>query len=87
MDVEKFKAAVRPCLEAVIMANGGIDRVREIYRAMPSFVDFIAGWIAGLMRPLSFADCATAHLRYSQEELRRLYDLVRLRLDTESSTS
>jgi hypothetical protein len=86
MDVEKFKSQVRPVLEAVIAGNGGIDHVREIHRAMPSFVDFLAGWVAGAMRPFTMNDL-TNHNRYSQEELRRLYDLVRLRLDTESSTS
>ena len=43
MDTVAFKQAVKPHLEAAIEANGGLDRIRKLYSAMPGIVDFIAG--------------------------------------------
>jgi hypothetical protein len=87
MDVEAFKKEVRPCIEVAINANGGIDKVREMFRSMPSMVDFIAGWVAGSLRPVQADRAMTPHQRYTLEETRRIYDLVRLRIYSESSTS
>jgi hypothetical protein len=43
---------------------------------MPGIIDFIAGWVVrDLGRPIS------------HEEIRRVYDLVRLAIDTKSATS
>ena len=87
MDVENFKREVRPCIEVAIRANGGIDRIREMQRAMPAIIDFIAGWVAGSLRPVRGDHMLVEHQHYNQEELRRIYDLVRLRIEAESSTS
>jgi hypothetical protein len=87
MDVESFKKEVRPCIEVAINSNGGIDNIREMYRAMPSIIDFIAGWVAGSLRPVQVDRAGTPHTRYTLEETRRIYDLVRLRIDSGSSTS
>jgi len=87
MDADQFKKEVKPCIDVAINANGGIDRVREVHRSMPSIIDFISGWVAGSLRPAQAERLFTPHLRYSQEELRRIYDLVRLRIEAESSTS
>ena len=83
MDTEALKKEVRPHLEAAIEANGGIERVRKIYGMMTGVIDFVAGWTAAriVQSRLSHEN------KLTHEEIRRVYDLVRLRLDSESSTS
>ena len=79
-----FKAEVRPWLESAIERNGGIERVRKIYGLMSGATDFIAGWTAGMV---TRERRLTGRSDLSHEEIRRIYDLVRLRIDSESSTS
>ena len=100
MDTEtstRFKAEVKPHLEAAIVANGGIERVRKIYGMMGGVVDFLSGWIAGGVivdrrnKAIGIVRAARGEPELpedlSHEEIRRIYDLVRLRLDSESTTS
>ena len=91
MDTVAFKLAVKPHLEAAIEANGGLDRIRKLYSAMPGIIDFIAGWTA---RALWDDEGTPSCYRFEEheprltlEEIRRIYDLVRLAIDTESTTS
>jgi hypothetical protein len=81
-----FKTEVKPRLESAIDANGGIDRVRRVYGMMNSLVDFIAGWVCGLVL-VERQRFNGLHACLSHEETRRIYDLVRLRLESASSTS
>jgi hypothetical protein len=76
MDTEAFKKDIKPRLAAAIEAQGGIDRVRQVHSSWPGIVDFIAGWVVrDLGRPASL------------EEMRRIYDLVRLAINSDSATS
>jgi hypothetical protein len=70
-----FKALVKPELDWAIEQNGGIDRCREMYRDIPAMLYFFAGIVFGQLAPLT------------QEEVRRVLDLVRLRLESGSATS
>lgn len=97
MDTERFKAEVAPHLETALVDNGGADRVRKIYGLMSGVIDFIAGWTccavvhARRNRSVQFVRAARGEPDLgedlSHEEIRRIYDLTRLRLDTGSSTS
>jgi hypothetical protein len=87
MDTEAFKKEVKPHLDSAIADNGGIEQVYKMHSLMPAIVDFIAGWTAKSVQTgrRSFMQTTTRDL--SQEEIRRIYDLVRLRIDTGSATS
>lgn len=87
MDTEAFKKEVKGHLVAAIEDNGGIDHLRKTHGLMPAIVDFIAGWTAKSVQTgrRSFTQSTTRDL--NQEEIRRIYDLVRLQLDTGSATS
>ncbi len=75
-DSEAFKLEVKPKLQLAVIGQGGLKKVRWIYGEMPSILDFVVGWIVrDFERPIS------------PEEVRRIYDIVRLELDTQSSTS
>lgn len=93
MDTEAFKKYVSPHLEAAITANGGIERVRRIYGLMSSVTDFLAGWTcSNVLRGRAMADAflqrpSGVAVDLTHEEVRRIYDLVRLRISSESSTS
>jgi len=96
MDSEAFKKEIKPHIDSAIEANGGIERVRKIQGLMTSIIDFIAGWVAGSVlatrRSKAAQLVAAAHGTVmkndlSHEEVRRIYDLVRLVLTTESLTS
>jgi hypothetical protein len=82
MDSDRFKRLVAPYLTASIDRMGGVDRVRELSRDLPEqTIYFVAGVTYGL---------ATNDARFgldSHEEMRRLLDLVRLHLQTESTSS
>ena len=71
----QFKALIKPELDRAIELNGGLDRCREMYRDIPAMLYFFAGAVYGRLAPLT------------QEEVRRLLDLVRLRLESGSATS
>lgn len=71
----QFKALVKPELDWVIDQNGGVDRCREMYRDIPAMLYFFAGAVYGRLAPLT------------QEEVRRVLDIVRLRLEAGSATS
>lgn len=93
MDSERFKRFVAPYLTASIDRMGGIDRVRELSRELPEqTIYFVAGVTYGLLINTDQAAWRDKHggsdtMLFSHEEMRRLLDLVRLRLETESSTS
>jgi hypothetical protein len=82
MDSDHFKRIAAPYLTAAIDRMGGIDRVRELSRDLPEqTIYFVAGVTYGLA-------ANDARPRFdSHEEMRRLLDLVRLRIETESTSS
>lgn len=91
MDSDRFKRLVAPCLAAAIDRMGGIERVRVLSRELPEqTIYFVAGVTYGLIgtgmpndaRPRFGLDGLDSH-----EAMRRLLDLVRLRLETESTSS
>jgi hypothetical protein len=93
MDTEQLKIEVAQHLDAAITENGGIERVRKIYGLMSGVIDFIAGWTCARVladrrtKALAIKDRWPEAPTLSHEEIRRIYDLVRLALDTGSSTS
>lgn len=72
---KQFKDLVKPQLDRAVELHGGIDKCRELYRDIPAMLYFLAGVVFGALAPLN------------QEEVRRLLDLVRLRLESDSATS
>lgn len=93
MNTEQLKIEVAQQLDRAIADNGGIERVRKIYGMMSSVIDFIAGWTCSAVladrraKALAVKDRWPEAPTLSHEEIRRIYDLVRLALDTGSSTS
>lgn len=87
MDTEQLKAEVAPHLDEAINDNGGIERVRKIYGMMPATIDFIAGWTCHGVLAARRKQPDRWPPGLTHEEIRRIYDLVRLALDTGSSTS
>jgi hypothetical protein len=83
MDSDLFKRVVASYLTESIDRMGGIDRVRELSRELPEqTIYFVAGVTYGLIDGGAESFGLDAH-----EEMRRLLDLVRLRLETESASS
>ncbi len=82
MDSEAFKREVMPHLDRAIADNGGAKYVRDIFRLMPKFADFLSGWVA-----CRICTARGQVIPFGVGELRRIHDLVRLRLESESSTS
>lgn len=81
MDTEKFKKEAALWIEDAIAANGGVE-VIEAHRLVPQFIEvLILGWAAGRW------SASTHPQRFTQEELRRMHDLVRLRLEKLGTTS
>lgn len=81
-----FKGLINPMIDLAVRELGGLISVRDTYKQMPAMLDMIAGWVIRdlwLHRQAALQEPRTANL----EEKRRIYDLVRLKLDTESSTS
>jgi hypothetical protein len=88
MDSDRFKRLVAPYLTASIDRMGGIDRVRMLSRELPEqTIYFVAGVTFGLIDTGTVNEARPHFGLDSHEEMRRLLDLVRLRLETESSTS
>ena len=88
MDSDRFKRLVAPYLTASIDRMGGIDRVRVLSRELPEqTIYFVAGVTYGLIDTGTVNETRPHFGLDSHEEMRRLLDLVRLRLETESSTS
>lgn len=83
----RFKAEIAPHLETAIEANGGVERVRKIYGMMNSVIDFLAGWTSGAVLGARHALDRANVKQLTHEETRRIYDLVRLRLESASTTS
>lgn len=87
MDSDHFKRFVAPYLTTSIDRMGGIDHVRELSRELPEqTIYFVAGVTYGLING-SWRDKRGGSDMFSHEEMRRLLDLVRLRLETESTSS
>lgn len=89
IDVTTLKREVGQLIDMAIADNGGAARVRAAFKLMPSMLDYLAGWV--MARYALRVDGATLD-RWTasgpdQWIVRRVYDLVRLRLETESSTS
>jgi hypothetical protein len=88
MDSDRFKRLVAPYLTASIDRMGGIERVRDLSRGLPEqTIYFVAGATYGLIDTVTINEAGPRFSLDSHEEMRRLLDLVRLRLETESSTS
>lgn len=85
-ETTEFKKLIGGMIDTAVAEMGGIAKARQAYEQMPSVKDFIAGWV---VRDLWIHRQAALHPRRmaNTEETRRILDLVRLRLDTESSTS
>lgn len=81
-----FKKLIAPMVDGAIEDNGGIEAVRKVHAMMPSLTDFLAGWVARTYWG-AFPAAGINERKLTQEQVRRIYDLVRLRLDTESLTS
>lgn len=81
----EFKILINGFINLAIEDNGGTAYVDKAYAMMPSILDFMAGWVA--CRYTLWLQASLMNRRATQEELRRMYDLVRLRLDTGSATS
>jgi predicted protein tyrosine phosphatase len=99
MNNDKFKAFLGPIVEHTIKDLGGIDKVREMH-AMVSMTSFVTGYVCGtvvwtqqnLLRIRPWNDVADDRanaptITLTQEEIRRTFDFVRLRLESESTTS
>lgn len=80
-EVTAFKKSVGVQLDIALLDNGGVKRVCEMHRLMPGMIDFIAGWVGARLAGKG------GRAQLSQEEIRRLYDLVRLRIESESTSS
>lgn len=72
----RFKALVKPHLDRAVDLQGGIETVRQMYKSLGEPIAyFLGGIIYGALAPLN------------AEEVRRILDLVRLRLESDSATS
>lgn len=85
-ETKAFKKLIGGMIDLAIAEMGGIAKARQAYEQMPSVKDFIAGWVA---RDLWLHRQAGLEARRmaNVEETRRILDLVRLRLETESSSA
>lgn len=95
MNNERFKEFIAPIVDHVIGFLGGVDEVREMH-TMVSMTPFVSGWVCGtiLCMPdftkqfVKWRGLTGPHkLGFTLEEIRRIHDFVRLRLESESTTS
>lgn len=92
MNNELFKKFLAPFVENAVRDIGGLDKVREMHTQM-SMTSFISGWVCGTVIGVrcihSWRDPSTVGeiTSLTQEEIRRIFDFVRLRLESESTTS
>lgn len=85
-ETKAFKQLIGGMISTAVEEMGGIAAVRDRYKLMPGQVDFIAGWVVHSLwchRQAALERRRTAN----QEETRRIYDLVRLRLESESNSA
>lgn len=85
-ELAEFKKTINREIDFAIAEHGGMVHVHEMYTLMPGLIDYLAGWVTRsywIQRQASLLK----RVRPSLEETRRIYDLVRLKLDTGSSTS
>jgi len=86
-EVKEFKLIINREIDFAIQENGGLDFVRDaVTMGVTGMVEFVAGWVARsywIHRQASLLK----RMRLTQEEIRRVHDLVRLKLDTGSTTS
>ncbi len=85
-ETKAFKRLIGSMIDLAISEMGGITTVRERYKLMPGQVDFISGWIVCRLWLHRQAELREPRLA-NQEETRRIYDLVRLRLESESNSA
>lgn len=95
MNNEVFKKFIDRHLDAAIVSLGGMVKVREMHAQMP-MTPFVAGYIVGavctnanefVVRAKWRDDPTSVLVAMTMEEIRRVFDYVRLRLETESTTS
>lgn len=85
-ELAEFKKTINREIDFAIVEHGGMAHVHEMYALMPGLIDYLAGWVTRsywIQRQASLLK----RVRPSLEETRRIYDLVRLKLDTGSATS
>ena len=85
-ETKAFKKMIGGMIDLAVSEMGGITAVRDRYKLMPGQVDFIAGWVVNSLWCHRQAALERPRLA-DQEETRRIYDLVRLRLESESNSA
>lgn len=95
MNNQLFKQFVSRFLDAAVDLLGGVAKVRELHETVPAFV---AGYVCGMIDHAQRGIIAywrdddgerspPGFHKLTQEEIRRVHDFIRLRLETESTTS
>lgn len=98
MNSEAFKAEVKGHLERAIASNGGLSLLQQRYREIPSTCTFLAGWVCAAMThdraykavmrgSETYQDALRDFTKLSAEAIRRVHDLTRLALESQSTTS
>lgn len=93
MNSSRFKAYITPLIDDVVTRMGGGAVVRQLIEQLPEQMTyFVAGGVVTLATTASEGwpwrePGAPSSQVFTQEEIRRTLDLVRLRLETGSSTS
>ena len=91
MNNTKFKEFIDPIITGMIKDLGGVEAVRKLHEQIPMQM-FIAGAVFGCasmrLGRFPWREGATdlCEVILNQEEIRRTLDLVRLRLETESTS-
>ncbi len=86
MTDEEFKRQIESLIKVAIDENGGIMAIRRAHGAHPGMHDFLVGWVAHALWCYRQAACVEPRTATFVER-RRIHDLVRLKLDTDSVTS
>lgn len=91
MNNEIFKKVIKLYVDDAIEDLGGIDKVRAQHEQW-SMVSFIAGYVVASVNredndAAIWRDPVTVFDKLNQEEIRRVFDFVRLRLESDSATS
>jgi hypothetical protein len=94
MNNDLFKEFIKPHFQDVVIMLGGITVLREQYNMMPAIHPFLAGFVCGFaicrgsLQAAPWREPADRALgQFTQEETRRVFDYIRLQLETESATS
>lgn len=95
MNNDVFKKFIDKHTETALASLGGLAKVREMHTQMP-MTPFVAGYVVGaictnardsVVRAKWRDDPTSVLVAMTQEEIRRVFDYVRVRLETESTTS